>query len=137
MSTVRTVAAESTSMTVVAQELETSVRVAAKQVRADGVVSVDLVDVEGRRLPPWSAGAHVDVLLPGLGARQYSLCGDPDDRTTYRLGVLRDEQGRGTSRYVHDELQVGDVIGVRGPRNNFPLRESPRYLFIAGGIGIT
>jgi len=137
MTTVRTVTQESTSMTVVAQELETRVRVTAKEVRSEGVVLIQLADADGRPLPAWSAGSHVDVLLEGLPARQYSLCGDPADHETYRLGVLRDENGRGTSRYLHDNLQVGDVIGVRGPRNNFPLRESPRYLFIAGGIGIT
>jgi ferredoxin-NADP reductase len=69
--------------------------------------------------------------------RQYSLCGDPADPGLYRLGILRDPAGSGASLYVHDQLQAGDVVRIRGPRNNFPLTDSPRYLFIAGGIGIT
>jgi ferredoxin-NADP reductase len=65
------------------------------------------------------------------------LCGDPAGAAEYRLGILRDPDGRGSSRYVHDRLQEGDTVRVRGPRNNFPLVASPRYLFVAGGIGIT
>jgi ferredoxin-NADP reductase len=38
---------------------------------------------------------------------------------------------------VHDALVEGAVVEVRGPRNHFPLVPAPRYLFVAGGIGIT
>ena len=72
-----------------------------------------------------------------MPTRQYSLCGDPADHHLWRLGILRDADGGGGSRYVHDRLRAGDAVRVRGPRNNFPLAPSPRYLFIAGGIGIT
>ena len=56
---------------------------------------------------------------------------------TYRVAVLREADGRGGSAYVHDHLQVGDLVGVGGPRNNFPMVPAPTYLFVAGGIGIT
>ncbi|MFD0476733.1 PDR/VanB family oxidoreductase [Nonomuraea thailandensis] len=69
--------------------------------------------------------------------RQYSLCGDRWDPHAYRIGVLREPDGRGGSAYVHDELAVGDTVAIGGPRNNFPLAPSERYLFVAGGIGIT
>jgi ferredoxin-NADP reductase len=69
--------------------------------------------------------------------RQYSLCANPPDHHLRRLEILRDPNGRGSSLYVHDRLQVNDKVRVRGSRNNFPFVESPRYLFIAGGIGIT
>ena len=88
-------------------------------------------------LPRWSPGAHVDLILDGVPTRQYSLCGDPADHHLWRLGILRDADGGGGSRFVHDQLQDGDKVRVRGPRNNFGLADSPRYLFIAGGIGIT
>ena len=84
----------------------------------------------GRARRPASSAAAVPN-------RQYSLCGDPADRAAYRLGMLRDPTGGGGSRYVHDRLAEGDLVRVRGPRNNFALVASPRYLFIAGGIGIT
>lgn len=69
--------------------------------------------------------------------RQYSLCGDPADRSSWSVAVLREPAGRGGSRYVHERLIPGGRIRVRGPRNNFPLVSAPRYLFLAGGIGIT
>lgn len=59
------------------------------------------------------------------------------DAHSYRVGILREPAGRGGSAFVHDVLSVGDTVGVAGPRNNFPLVPAPRYLFIAGGIGIT
>ncbi|WP_431874127.1 PDR/VanB family oxidoreductase [Amycolatopsis sacchari] len=113
------------------------VRVVAKTPVAEGVVALTLADPQGRRLPDWTPGAHVDLVLPGGLVRQYSLCGDRWDPWTYRIGVLREPESRGGSAYVHDRLAVGDTVGIGGPRNNFPLVPSRRYLFVAGGIGIT
>jgi ferredoxin-NADP reductase len=104
---------------------------------AEGVLSLTLVHPAGRELPEWEPGAHVDLLLGPDLVRQYSLCGDPADRRTWRLGVLVDREGRGGSRYVDAELVEGSTVQVRGPRNHFGLSASPRYLFVAGGIGIT
>lgn len=104
---------------------------------AEGVVSLRLVHPQGRPLPEWAPGAHVDLLLPSGLVRQYSLCGDPGDLSGYRIAVLRDVEGRGGSLEVHDTALAGREVGVRGPRNHFPLVEVPRYLFLAGGIGIT
>ena len=104
---------------------------------ADGVVVLDLTDQQGGDLPTWEPGAHVDLLLDEGLVRQYSLCGDPRDATTWRVGVLLDPDSRGGSRHVHENLAEGATVRVRGPRNHFALVDSPRYLFIAGGIGIT
>ena len=104
---------------------------------AEGVVSLRLVHPDGKPLPEWAPGAHVDLLLPSGLVRQYSLCGDPGDLSGYRIGVLREADGRGGSREVHDTAMAGRELGVRGPRNHFPLVEAPGYLFLAGGIGIT
>ncbi|MER5181205.1 PDR/VanB family oxidoreductase [Streptomyces sp. NPDC002896] len=104
---------------------------------ADGVLALTLRHPLGEQLPVWEPGAHIDVLLgPGL-ERQYSLCGDPADRSVWRIAVLREPDGRGGSAYVHGELGQGDKARVRGPRNHFALEAAPRYRFIAGGIGIT
>jgi ferredoxin-NADP reductase len=104
---------------------------------AEGVVSLRLAPLDGAALPVWQPGAHLDVHLPGELLRQYSLCGDPTDRSEYRIAVLREPDGRGGSQAVHDEIAVGDKLAVGEPRNRFALRESPHYLFVAGGIGIT
>lgn len=112
-------------------------RVADVRRESNCVVSLHLEDPAGKALPEWTPGAHIDVLLPSGLIRQYSLCGDPEDRMAYRIGVLREENGRGGSRELHDTPLVGRELGYRGPRNHFQLVDSPRYLFLAGGIGIT
>lgn len=114
-----------------------TVVVSEKVAAAENVLSLKLRSTTGGPLPVWSPGAHVDLILPDTATRQYSLCGDPLERDTYRLGVLRDPQGRGSSMYVHDRLGVGDVVALGGPRNHFSLVTADRYVFIAGGIGIT
>jgi ferredoxin-NADP reductase len=111
--------------------------VSAKDVVSEGVVSLTLTHPHGKRLPDWAPGAHIDLMLPTGMTRQYSLCGDRWDPYSYRVGILREPAGRGGSAFVHDILDVGDVVGVGGPRNHFPLVPASRYLFVAGGIGIT
>ncbi|ABH00477.1 probable dioxygenase (plasmid) [Rhodococcus jostii RHA1] len=108
-----------------------------RRVVGDRVVELCLAAEDGSALPEWEPGSHVDLLLASGLVRQYSLAGSPQDRSTYRLGVLRELDGRGGSAEVHDTLTAGTPVTVRGPRNNFPLLPSPRYVFIAGGIGIT
>jgi cytochrome P450/ferredoxin-NADP reductase len=134
---VETVQHHTTSVTVVTREFEADVRVESKQEVADGVVALTVRQIADSPLPRWSPGAHVDLILDGAPTRQYSLCGDVDDHHVWRLGILRDAEGGGGSRFVHDQLRAGDTVRVRGPRNNFELAASPRYQFIAGGIGIT
>ncbi|MGP4025960.1 PDR/VanB family oxidoreductase [Actinomadura sp. 3N407] len=119
------------------QAAAVELRVTGKTPVADGVVTLTLARPDGRRLPDWTPGSHVDLVLPGGLTRQYSLCGDRWDARSYRVGVLRERDGRGGSAFVHDELREGDPVGIGGPRNNFRLVPAERYLFIAGGIGIT
>ncbi len=104
---------------------------------ADGVLSLRLVHPDGADLPAWRPGAHLNVKTPSGLVRQYSLFGDATDRSSYSVAVLLAEQGRGGSRELHNTVLVGRTIRVRGPRNHFELEDAPRYLFLAGGIGIT
>src|SRR5215207_5738012 len=104
---------------------------------AEGVVVLDLAHPESEDLPPWEPGAHIDLVLSDGLTRQYSLCGDPRHPGVWRVGVLLDPNSRGGSRFVHENLDEGATVRVRGPRNHFPLVDSPTYRFIAGGIGIT
>ncbi|NGO41287.1 PDR/VanB family oxidoreductase [Streptomyces ureilyticus] len=108
-----------------------------RDVAADGVLALSLRHPLGEELPAWEPGAHIDVLLAPDLERQYSLCGDPADRHTWRIAVLREPDGRGGSAHVHEQLTADDKVRVRGPRNHFALATAPRYRFIAGGIGIT
>jgi len=112
------------------------VRIADVQHQADGVLGLTLEDIHGRPLPSWSAGAHVELVF-GDYERRYSLCG-PADAATYSLAVLREDEGRGGSRFLHETAASGTTVALRGPRNHFRLNnETSRHVLIAGGIGIT
>lgn len=103
---------------------------------ADGVLSVELTHPDGKPLPAWTPGAHLDVHVGGH-IRQYSLCGDPHESDVYRIGVLNETASRGGSRHIHTKLRPGQQITVSEPRNNFALEDAAGYVFVAGGIGIT
>lgn len=113
-------------------------RLTAMRYEARGITSFELRLPDGGELPPFSAGAHVDLHLPEGLVRSYSLVGDPDDRRRWRIAVARDRASRGGSRFLHERARVGDVLAVAEPRNNFALDESSAHsVLIAGGIGIT
>ncbi|MDF3833924.1 cytochrome P450/oxidoreductase [Cupriavidus basilensis] len=106
---------------------------------ADGIVRLRLVSPDGRALPRWAPGSHIDIECGNTGlSRQYSLCGDPADTGALEIAVLKEAQGRGGSAWIHDAVKAGDVLKIRGPRNHFRLDESAgKLILIAGGIGIT
>jgi ferredoxin-NADP reductase len=110
--------------------------VARREMIAEDVARLTLTSGTGERLPAWMPGAHIDLTGPTGLTRQYSLCGDPDDVAAWQVAVLREPDGTGGSAAVHDKLAEGDTVTVSDPRNHFRLTDSPRYLFIAGGIGI-
>ncbi|WP_328477892.1 PDR/VanB family oxidoreductase [Streptomyces sp. NBC_00377] len=116
---------------------ESELVVSEREFAAEGVLALTLRHPLGEPLPAWEPGAHVDLVLGPELERQYSLCGDPADRSAWRIAVLREPAGRGGSAHVHAQLGQGDKVRVRGPRNHFALRPAPRYRFVAGGIGIT
>jgi ferredoxin-NADP reductase len=116
-------------------ERECDVVVRTRRLVAEDVVELTLESTDGHPLPAWTPGAHVDLILDDGLVRQYSLCSSLSD-DTYRIAVLRTPDSRGGSSAVH-ALTEGATVRIRGPRNNFPLERSPRYLFVAGGIGIT
>ena len=117
-------------------ELELTALVERKTLVADRVAELVLRRADGADWTAWTPGSHVDLIGPDGRARQYSLCGSRRDRGHLKLGVLREAEGSG-SAWVHDLLQEGMEIAVRGPRNHFNLKDHDHYVFIAGGIGIT
>jgi ferredoxin-NADP reductase len=119
------------------REVEADLQVLRREIVGDGVVAVTLSGPDGADLPEWTPGAHIDLLMTPDLVRQYSLCSSTANRSEWRIGVLLDPQSRGGSQFVHDKLHEGATVRVRGPRNHFALVSSPRYQFIAGGIGIT
>jgi vanillate O-demethylase ferredoxin subunit len=114
------------------------VRVADKAVIAEGICRFELVTAGDEALPAFTAGAHIDVHLPGGLVRQYSLCNSPADRGRYQVAVLREPASRGGSVAMHEAVNQGDVITIGAPRNSFPLAEAAAsHLLLAGGIGVT
>jgi tetrachlorobenzoquinone reductase len=93
---------------------------------------------DGGDLPPFTAGAHIDLQLPNGLVRSYSLCNSQDDRHRYVVAINKDPLSRGGSKFIHDTLKAGDKIKISAPRNNFALIEDAKHVvFFAGGIGIT
>ncbi|MAK55069.1 MAG: oxidoreductase [Pusillimonas sp.] len=114
-----------------------SVKVVKKTQEAEDIVSLELASTDGKTLPSFSAGAHIDVNVPGGLTRQYSLLNDSGEQHRYVIGVLRDPESRGGSVAVHDKVNEGDVLQISEPKNHFPLVKSQRTLLFAGGIGVT
>jgi ferredoxin-NADP reductase len=119
------------------REFESDLVIEHYEVVAEDVVAITLAHPDGDALPAWTPGAHIDLVLTPEITRQYSLCSSPGDARHYTVGILNAPDSRGGSRFVHEQLAKGSTVRIRGPRNHFPLVGSPRYVFIAGGIGIT
>lgn len=115
-----------------------TLEVSGARCEARDVLWLELRDPQGRELPAFTAGAHLEVHLANGLVRHYSLCNDPAERDRYCLGVGLSRDSRGGSKYIHEQLRVGATLSVTAPRNNFPLElAASESVFIAGGIGIT
>lgn len=112
-------------------------RVRSRRPLSTSVMELVLESSDNAPLPEWAPGAHIGVRVGDGTERQYSLCGDPEDRRAYRIGVQREADGRGGSRWMHEAVASGDALEISGPRNNFELVDAREYRLVAGGIGIT
>lgn len=113
-------------------------RVVRKWNETPEICGFELRAQDGAALPPFTAGAHIDVHIPGGVVRQYSLCNTPLDRSRYVIGVLREPTSRGGSIAMHERVSEGGSLHVSLPRNLFPLfPDAHRHLLFAGGIGLT
>ncbi|MCB1890349.1 MAG: oxidoreductase [Rhodocyclaceae bacterium] len=115
----------------------TTVEVSRRASVADDIALFELRPASGRPLPPFTAGAHIDVRLPGGAIRQYSLCNDPAESDRYELAIQREPAGRGGSQAAHAHVDVGTRLEVGSPRNLFALQAGRHAVLLAGGIGIT
>ncbi|PZU91016.1 MAG: oxidoreductase [Chelatococcus sp.] len=113
-------------------------RVAEARFVTNDTLLLRFVHASRPQLPAWTAGAHIDLLLPDGKIRQYSLCGNPAERDSYTIAVKREAAGRGGSAWIHENLAEGAPANVSAPRNNFGLAEgAAHHLLMAGGIGVT
>jgi vanillate O-demethylase ferredoxin subunit len=103
-----------------------------------GIRRLTLGDPDGWELPRARPGAHVDLHVPGIGARAYSLCGDPREAMRWEIAVKRKQESRGGSAWLHETLRAGDTVEASLPRCTFPLADAAtRHIMVAGGIGVT
>ena len=121
--------------------MKLQVRIVETREVADQVRAFVLRAMDGSALPPWTPGAHIQVLLPlagGVTSRAYSLTGDPADRYRYRIAVQREAAGAGGSRYLHDDTEMGGRLVISSPASAFSLVPTQRPVeLVAGGIGLT
>lgn len=115
-----------------------TVRVARKLPVAADIAMFELVRNDGQSLPPFTAGAHIDVHVPSGHTRQYSLCNDPQESHRYQIAILNEPNSRGGSKGMHEQVHEGQELLISAPRNHFPLApEARKSLLLAGGIGLT
>lgn len=114
-----------------------SVVIAKRRMLTSTICEFELRNPDGEALPGYSSGAHIQVVTPSGETRSYSLVNDGSDLKKYVIAVKRENQGRGGSLSMHTSTVEGDELKISSPSNTFRLRDAPRYLFIAGGIGIT
>lgn len=109
-----------------------------KTQEAVDICVIDLTSPDGKSLPSFTAGSHIDVHLPNGLIRQYSLCNDPNETHRYQIAALKDPASRGGSQAIHDSIHEGQILQVSTPKNHFALNhQAKKSLLLAGGIGIT
>lgn len=112
-------------------------RVEARRALTPYITEFTLAPVEGGALPAFTPGAHVTVETPSGAMRRYSLVNDGEAPERYVISVKREAESRGGSTSMHDDATEGTELNVEAPENDFPMSDAPKYLLIAGGIGIT
>ena len=102
------------------------------------ITKYELSSLDGEPLPEWRAGAHLDIVVAPEFLRQYSMSGDPADRSKYQIGVLREDAGKGGSLLMHRIFTEGRKIFISKPINHFPLAaDANKHILMGGGIGVT
>jgi hypothetical protein len=116
----------------VSAESSFEARLVAVRYAARDVNTYEFVRPDGATLMDVEPGAHIDVALPNGITRQYSLISPGPAPDRYTVAVKRDPNSRGGSRFMHDELRVGQLVTITGPRNNFRLREDTAHTVLIG-----
>lgn len=112
-------------------------RVDARRLLTPSIMEFALVPAGEAELPSYGPGAHVTVKTPSGAMRRYSLVGPGEGPDRYIIAVKREPESRGGSQSMHEQAVEGTELDVEPPENDFPLKSAPKYLLIAGGIGVT
>lgn len=100
-----------------------------------------LTPLTGGELPSFSGGCHIVVVMRSAERtfrNPYSLLSSPRELGSYKIAVRRMDDGRGGSRFMHEQVVPGTRLEIAHPVNLFPLVKLARkQILIAGGVGIT
>ncbi|MCZ4061629.1 PDR/VanB family oxidoreductase [Pantoea sp. LMR881] len=97
-----------------------------------------LVSASVQPLPDFTPGAHIDVVIPGCGKRQYSLCFRQEGCSALQKSACAWIRTQRVDRAGCIKiLRRVDQLLISAPRNHFPLPDAPRTLLFAAGIGLT
>lgn len=114
-------------------------RLVRKQPESDVITSFYFEAEDGKPIMDFEPGQYLAILLTIDGEpvrRNYSLSCQPGEGH-YRISVKREPKGV-VSNYLHDRLQVGDVVELLPPSGEFVLESAHRPLvLLSGGVGIT
>ncbi|MDF0489944.1 NO-inducible flavohemoprotein [Sphingomonas sp. H39-1-10] len=117
--------------------------VVAEKIRESSVItSFVLRPADGGPVLRHRAGQYLTFKLNPAGQpelkRNYSISCAPNGEF-YRISVKREEHGQGGSRFLHDVVQVGDVLESTPPAGDFFLAETPQrpVILLSGGVGLT
>lgn len=119
-----------------------NVRVTAVEQATPLIKRFTLARDDGAAMPAFTGGSHIIVQMQGADGSQfsnaYSLMSDPRDTRSYQIGVRLEEQSKGGSAFMHQQVEVGSTLTISSPNNLFALDPTAgRHVLIAGGIGIT
>ncbi|MBE9610921.1 NO-inducible flavohemoprotein [Chitinilyticum piscinae] len=125
-----------------------SFRVQRKRFESAEITSFYLAPADGGSVPEFHPGQYISVraAIPALGyrqARQYSLSAAPGE-AFFRISVKREAGSDDTpegmiSNYLHQQVEVGDLLEIAPPAGDFFLHDDRKtpVVLISAGVGIT
>ena len=120
-------------------------RVASKTPESELVTSFVLEPVDGNAVIDYIPGQYLGVKVHPKGnqydeIRQYSLSTTANGKS-YRISVKREGNGEMAgvmSNYLHDHINVGDIIEAMPPAGDFIFEDKAKpVVLISGGVGLT
>ncbi len=118
-----------------------SLRLIEKITESDDVTSFVFASRDGGPLASFEPGQHlpIELSIPGVdeaARRTYSLSSSPNDER-YRITVKRESKGL-VSRYLHNNVKLGDIIDSRRPSGDFMMTcNICPLVLVSAGVGLT
>lgn len=108
---------------------------------SDVITSFYLKPEDGKAISSYLPGQYLTIKVKPENSeytqlRHYSLS-DAPGKDYYRISVKREDAGL-VSNYLHNQVQVGDILEISAPAGDFVLQENNKpAVLISGGVGVT